>query len=147
MQARYHKPTCTISRVARSLGWPIAWLRPARVPRHPATFSCITSPTGACCVMRGLPSLCFHFPPQFAPSSSALLVPRCCHAICRCPFPIPDWSFCFSSEDKSAIQSMLMEHHPVSAYWGSLNGHIHMWDNGTAFDNWPTFRQWETSGP
>jgi len=39
---------------------------------------------------------------------------------------------------------MLLKYHPIEKYWGVLAGHWHRWFNGTAFDEWPTFMQWET---
>jgi hypothetical protein len=68
------------------------------------------------------------------------------HQPYRCPPLIPDWYFCFSTPDKDAIREMMSSYYSVEAFWGSLNGHLHMFDNETAFDEWPTFRQWETSG-
>lgn len=67
------------------------------------------------------------------------------HQPFRCPFPIPGFAFCFADADGAAVRDALTAALPASGYWGALNGHIHEWDNGTAWDAWPQFRQWETS--
>lgn len=67
------------------------------------------------------------------------------HQPYRCPDLIPDWSFCFSTPDKSTLRGMLTQYYAPDAFWGVFAGHLHLWANETAFDEWPTFRQWETS--
>jgi 3',5'-cyclic AMP phosphodiesterase CpdA len=57
---------------------------------------------------------------------------------------IPDYIYGFSTLEKEEIRNMLVKYFSVEEYWGVFAGHIHTWYNGTAFNEWPTFRQWQT---
>jgi len=63
----------------------------------------------------------------------------------RTPWYIPDYIYGFTHDDKAAIRQVLSEYQPLDKYWGVFAGHYHIWSNGTAFDEWPSFWQWETS--
>lgn len=63
----------------------------------------------------------------------------------RAPLGVPDFIYGWSSSQKKAIRAVLELAFPVEKYWGVIAGHWHRWFDGTAFDEWPTFRQWETA--
>lgn len=62
----------------------------------------------------------------------------------RAPFIVPDFIYGFSSEQKTKVREMLLSHLPKERYIGIIAGHWHRWFDGTAFDEWPEFKQWET---
>lgn len=62
----------------------------------------------------------------------------------RAPLLVPDFIYGFSGKQKEAVRNLLSTYLPVERYWGVLAGHWHRWFDGTAFDEWPSFRQWET---
>jgi predicted phosphodiesterase len=66
------------------------------------------------------------------------------HQPFRTPWWGPSWLMTFTSEEKAKFRSMISNIMPVEKYWGVFAGHFHIWYNGTAFDEWPTFMQWET---
>ena len=68
------------------------------------------------------------------------------HQPIRCPFYMPDFSFCFGVLDKILLASALTESWPQDAWWGSVAGHIHLFVNDTVpFEGWPDFREVQVS--
>jgi predicted MPP superfamily phosphohydrolase len=69
------------------------------------------------------------------------------HQPFRCRFGVPDWSFCFSKSMKKSFRTIVKKNHLEKAFerGSQLSGHQHRWYNGTAFDEWPNFRQFEVS--
>jgi hypothetical protein len=63
----------------------------------------------------------------------------------RAPIGVPDFIYGWSGSQKKAMRVMFQEAFPVEKYWGVVAGHWHRWFNGTSFDEWPSFRQWETN--
>jgi len=66
------------------------------------------------------------------------------HHVFRPPWYIPGIIYAFSEDQEDVIRETLIKYHSVEKYFGVFAGHFHMWDNETAFDEMPTFRQWET---
>jgi hypothetical protein len=66
------------------------------------------------------------------------------HHSFRAPLGVPDFIYGFSGDQKTQVRALLSNYFPEQQYWGVIAGHWHRWFNGTAFDEWPTFRQWET---
>jgi len=69
------------------------------------------------------------------------------HQPFRCRFPIPDWAFCFSTNDKASVRAAIDRHGQARSFFGQLAGHQHRWFHGDAFDEaeWKGFVQWENS--
>jgi len=68
------------------------------------------------------------------------------HQPIKCPFYMPDFSFCFGLVDKVLLSSALTEHWPKEAWWGSFAGHIHLFINDTVpFEGWQEFREVQVS--
>ena len=69
------------------------------------------------------------------------------HQPFRCRMGVPDWYFCFSREMKQAFRHVVSDYRLESAFvrGAQLSGHQHRWFNGTAFDEWESFRQFEVS--
>ena len=65
------------------------------------------------------------------------------HQPYRPPFYIPGAIYAFGEVDRLRIEHTLREHKTLN-YFGVFAGHFHMWSDGTAFDNMPKFRQFET---
>mmetsp|Transcript_18801 Transcript_18801/g.56360 ORF Transcript_18801/g.56360 Transcript_18801/m.56360 type:complete len:340 (-) Transcript_18801:659-1678(-) len=78
-------------------------------------------------------------PPEYLPQVLLLH-----HHPYRTPLPIPGFVYDFGPEHKHQLEEMFRSSLVNSAYWGSIAGHFHIWQNTTAFDDWPTFRQWDT---
>jgi len=57
----------------------------------------------------------------------------------------PDWIFTFNRTEKEQFRNLLLKHRLLNNYFGVFAGHLHRWYNGTAFDEWNTFVQWETA--
>jgi len=62
----------------------------------------------------------------------------------RSPWYVPEWIYGFSTDQKDAVRYLLTYYQPLDRYWGVFAGHWHRWYNGTAFDEWPKFWEWET---
>lgn len=65
------------------------------------------------------------------------------HIPYRAPPLVPSFIFGFSSSQKHAVMELLLDHLPKERYIGSIAGHWHRWFDGTAFDEWPEYKQWE----
>lgn len=65
------------------------------------------------------------------------------HQPYRAPFYIPGDIYAFGEVKRLRIEHLLREHSSLK-YFGVFAGHFHMWSDGTAFDNMPKFRQFET---
>ena len=69
------------------------------------------------------------------------------HQPFRCRFGVPDWYFCFSKQMKKEFRNAVSSRGLESAFerGSQLSGHQHRWYDGTSFDEWPSFRQFEAS--
>jgi len=68
------------------------------------------------------------------------------HQPFRAPPFVPEYIYAFSKEKKTAIGELLHSFPSLEEkYWGVFAGHFHIWYNGTAFNGWPKFKQWETA--
>ena len=69
------------------------------------------------------------------------------HQPFRCRAGVPDWYFCFSKRMKQAFRTAVIDQGLERAFerGAQLSGHQHRWFDGTAFDEWPSFRQFEVS--
>mmetsp|Transcript_8409 Transcript_8409/g.12243 ORF Transcript_8409/g.12243 Transcript_8409/m.12243 type:complete len:155 (-) Transcript_8409:6-470(-) len=71
------------------------------------------------------------------------------HQPFRCREGVPDWYFCFSSEDKASLRVAFEQdlNDNVDLLWGVMAGHQHRWYSGLAFDesDFSHFKQWENS--
>ena len=65
------------------------------------------------------------------------------HQPFRAPIYIPGEIYAFGEGKRLRIEHLLREHRSLN-YFGVFAGHFHMWSDGTAFDNMPKFRQFET---
>ena len=65
------------------------------------------------------------------------------HQPFRAPIYIPGEIYAFGEGKRLRIEHLLREHKTLN-YFGVFAGHFHMWSDGTAFDNMPKFRQFET---
>ncbi|CAF1039577.1 unnamed protein product [Adineta steineri] len=65
------------------------------------------------------------------------------HQPYRAPFYIPGEIYAFGEAKRLRINHLLRQHSSLN-YFGVFAGHFHMWSDGTAFDNMPKFRQFET---
>lgn len=65
------------------------------------------------------------------------------HQPFRSPFYIPGEIYAFGEAKRIRIENLLRQHKSLK-YFGVFAGHFHMWSDGTAFDNMPKFRQFET---
>ncbi|CAF1218871.1 unnamed protein product [Adineta steineri] len=65
------------------------------------------------------------------------------HQPYRAPFYIPGEIYAFGEAKRLRIDHLLRQHSSLN-YFGVFAGHFHMWSDGTAFDNMPKFRQFET---
>lgn len=63
----------------------------------------------------------------------------------RAPLFVPSDIYGWAGWQKAAMRTLFETYFPVEQYFGVIAGHWHRWFNGTAFDEWPTFRQWETA--
>lgn len=63
------------------------------------------------------------------------------HQPVRCPVYVVDAAFCFGALDKALLQKTLTSSWPREAWGAIFAGHIHLFANGTAFDNWVELRQ------
>ena len=65
------------------------------------------------------------------------------HQPFRAPFYIPGEIYAFGEGKRLRVDHLLRQHSSLK-YFGVFAGHFHMWSDGTAFDNMPKFRQFET---
>jgi len=66
------------------------------------------------------------------------------HQPFKAPPIVPDVIYDFPITWRHDIKELLLQHQPAEKYWGVFAGHYHIWWNGTAFDDWREFREWET---
>ena len=78
---------------------------------------------------------------QLAKQSSTVVLLQ--HQPYRAPFYIPGEIYAFGEAKRLRVEHLLRQHASLN-YFGVFAGHFHMWSDGTAFDNMPTFRQFET---
>ncbi|CAF0811890.1 unnamed protein product [Didymodactylos carnosus] len=77
-------------------------------------------------------------------SSSLLNIVLLQHHPLRAPWYIPGDIYAFSELKRLKIKSILDKYKKNLHFFGLFAGHFHMWSNGTAYDDWKTFIQWET---
>ncbi|CAF0771981.1 unnamed protein product [Adineta ricciae] len=65
------------------------------------------------------------------------------HQPFRAPFYIPGEIYAFGEGKRLRVDHLLRRHSSLK-YFGVFAGHFHMWSDGTAFDDMPKFRQFET---
>jgi len=69
------------------------------------------------------------------------------HQPFRCREGVPDWYFCYSKTMKQEFRTLIQRYElePAFERGASLNGHQHRWFDGSCFDEWPHFKQFEVS--
>ena len=68
------------------------------------------------------------------------------HQPIKCPYYLPDFTFCFGALDKALLSAALTASWPKESWWGSVAGHIHLYENDTVpFEGWSDFREVQVS--